>query len=519
MVHHLIIVEKRSDFRWPASDLRVLTAEEFIAEKSGALHRPRKIINLCRGYSYQSIGYYVSLLAEARGDRVTPNVETIVDLQQKSVAAQRLATLGKLAGQLCKIPRSIKAVSIQTFFGRIEDEDLADLAAKSFELFRCPLLAIDLERLEGGEGWKVVNIRPLDPREVAASGDAVFLDGLAGFSRRPWRPTTASSGPRLDLAILHDPGDPMPPSKLETLQTIARIGQSMDISVELIEKRDFSRLTQFDALFIRETTAVSHHTYRFAKRAASEGMPVIDDPESILRCTNKAYLRELLGSNGVDMPKTALVTRRTLGRLEGALSYPVVLKVPDGAFGLSVKKAENWREFEDIVNLMLKQSDIILAQDYLFTPFDWRIGVLAGQPLFAAKYFMSTGHWQIIRHSSAGKPVEGTTEAVPLANVPPAVLDAGVRAARLVGNGLYGVDVKQTKEGVVVIEVNDNPNLDVGLEDAAEGEEIYRRILRHFQSLVEAKIRTVWPVAATSAPSGTVVPLGRTGKAVLLKNQ
>jgi glutathione synthase/RimK-type ligase-like ATP-grasp enzyme len=60
---------------------------------------------------------------------------------------------------------------------------------------------------------------------------------------------------------------------------------------ELIEKEDYGRLAEFDALFIRETTGVNHHTYRFARRAEAEGLVVVDDPQSILKCTNKVYWR------------------------------------------------------------------------------------------------------------------------------------------------------------------------------------------------------------------------------------
>ena len=62
---------------------------------------------------------------------------------------------------------------------------------------------------------------------------------------------------------------------------------------------------EFDALFIRETTLVNHHTYRFARRAASEGLVVIDDPESILKCTNKVFLAELLSRHKMPMPQDA----------------------------------------------------------------------------------------------------------------------------------------------------------------------------------------------------------------------
>ncbi len=320
---------------------------------------------------------------------------------------------------------------------------------------------------------------PLDPRDVDPARDGVFLDALEHFTRRTWRPALVESAPRMDLAILHDPKDPLPPSSAQTLQNFIRVGRSMDIDVELIEKKDYSRLTQFDALFIRETTAVNHHTFKFAKRAAAEGMPVIDDPNSILRCTNKAFLAELLQGSGVATPRTRLMSRRTLSKLEDVLSYPVVLKVPDGSFSRSVKKAESWKEFQDIAQAMFKESEIILVQEFMYTDFDWRVGILAGEPLFVARYFMSRNHWQILKHDANGQHEEGRTEAVAIKDTPKAVLEAAVRSAALVGNGLYGVDLKENASGVYVIEINDNPNIDSGMEDAMLGDELYRKLLGH----------------------------------------
>ena len=97
---HLIVVEKIADFRWADADSRVVTAEEFISERGDAdpdaRKRPRKVINLCRSYDYLSLGYYCSLLAEARGDRVTPSVETILDLQHRNSQQASLARLDRL---------------------------------------------------------------------------------------------------------------------------------------------------------------------------------------------------------------------------------------------------------------------------------------------------------------------------------------------------------------------------------------------------------------------------------------
>jgi glutathione synthase/RimK-type ligase-like ATP-grasp enzyme len=55
-----------------------------------------------------------------------------------------------------------------------------------------------------------------------------------------------------------------------------------------------------------------------------------------------------------------------------------------------------------------------------------------------------------------------------------------VRAATLIGDGLYGVDLKQVGDRCYVIEVNDNPNIDAGNEDSVLGEALYREVLGVF---------------------------------------
>jgi len=492
---HLVVVEKLSDFRWTGqaapADTDVVTAEAFIAEMqqapSGAARRPRKIINLCREYGYLSLGYYCSLLAEARGDRVTPSVETILDLLQRHARQALLPQLDRLVGGLDAVPRSVDSLALHVYFGHVDDAALSQLARKAFELFRCPLLEIQLERAAGSAQWHVASVESLDPRDVDTSRDTLFISALTEFTRRRWHPARPVTAPKMDLAILHDPDDPLPPSSTRTLRHMADIGRAMGIEVELIRRHDYSRLTQFDALLIRETTAVPHHTFKFARKAASAGMPVIDDPGSIMRCTNKAYLAELLQGHGVATPRTRLVSRRTMARLERDMRYPVVLKVPDGSFSRDVKKADDFAQFQALALSMLKESEIVLVQDFMYTPFDWRVGVLDGQPLFVARYHMVRDHWQIMQHAAVGGATEGRTEAVAVQRTPHRVLETAIRAAALIGDGFYGVDLKETPEGVFVIEVNDNPNLDVGAEDQVLGDELYRRLLGHLHSLFEAR--------------------------------
>ena len=74
--------------------------------------------------------------------------------------------------------------------------------------------------------------------------------------------------------------------------------------------------------------------------------------------------------------------------------------------------------------------------------------------------------------------------------MPKSVLSIAVQAARAVGQGLYGVDLKQFGKVVKVIEVNDNPNIDYGVEDLVLREALYRRIMEYFIRRLEARTRT-----------------------------
>ena len=77
---------------------------------------------------------------------------------------------------------------------------------------------------------------------------------------------------------------------------------------------------------------------------------------------------------------------------------------------------------------------------------------------------------------------------------PRRAVSAALKAANLIGDGLYGVDVKESNKKFYVIEVNDNPNIDVGVEDAVLRDEIYNRIMEVFLDRIE---RSKAGIAAT----------------------
>ncbi len=490
-----IVVDRLEDWHpyYPSEDL--ITADDFLAQDrrhrvTEASDRTTHVINLCSELDYLGTGYYVSLLAQARGQRVLPTVETLNELSRKALIDLQLDTLAPLLGELARQGSLTgDSLTLRVLFGECREPALARLARKLFERLPCPLLEARLVRRH--DLWRLARLRPVRLRDLTLDEQDLFASALNRHSRQVWRTPKARRRYRFDLAMLVDPGEALPPSNRSALKAFIRAGRRLGIDVSLITRRDAARLAEFDALFIRETTALDHHTYRMARLAEHEGLVVIDAPRDILRCTNKVYLHALLRARGVPAPEGVLLKRgdrRPLAERIGHLGFPLVLKVPDGAFSRGVVKVTDQTQLERESARLFEDSALLLLQEWLPTEYDWRIGVLDGQVLFASRYFMARGHWQIYDHSGARVKSGGFTTHDP-AEVPPAVIKAALKATRLIGDGFYGVDLKQSGERVVVIEVNDNPNVDAGIEDAVLGSALYDRIMAVFLARMEARVR------------------------------
>jgi glutathione synthase/RimK-type ligase-like ATP-grasp enzyme len=216
----------------------------------------------------------------------------------------------------------------------------------------------------------------------------------------------------------------------------------------------------------------------------------MDDPSSILRCTNKIFLNDLMVSRKLAVPRTEILYRddaKGMKDVVAKLGFPLVLKIPDGSFSRGVVKVESEQALEQAASSLFQHSALLLAQEYVYTEFDWRVGVLNREPLYACKYYMSRGHWQIYNHGAKGTAKTGGFETIAVSEAPAEVVKLALKATQLIGDGLYGVDLKQVGDKPVVIEVNDNPSIDAGVEDAHLGDELYLRIMQEFLRRMERK--------------------------------
>jgi len=482
-LHILVVVNNPKNWPLKIDGVDVIQARRYLTDPAFSRVNDARVFNLCSDYRYQSAGYYVSLLAAARGHRPIPDVSTIRDLQSTSIIRLVSEDLDELM-QRSLAPIKSNTFTLSIYFGRNLAKRYDGLSMQLFNLFRAPMLRADFVREHSR--WEVQNITPVGVSSVPdAHRDFLVRVAKEFFSGRR-RHVRQPKPPRFTMAILCGKEDPHPPSDARAIRNFVRAGEKLDIEVDLITRDDINRLPEYDGLFIRETTQVTNHTFRFARRAEAEGLVVIDDPRSILRCTNKVYLAELLTHHKVRTPRTMIVHRDNLDIVPYEIGLPCILKRPDSSYSTGVLKVETRDELEQRGRDMLESSELVVAQEFLPTPFDWRIGVLNGQALYACKYFMAGKHWQIIDHLHSGKFKEGPVETMPIGKVPEDVVQTALRAANLIGDGLYGVDLKHDGKKCYVIEVNDNPSIEAGYEDAHLKDQLYMTIMGAFLQRMEA---------------------------------
>jgi glutathione synthase/RimK-type ligase-like ATP-grasp enzyme len=512
---YLVVAERADHSLLAAAPL--LAPEEYLEGRiPETVSQSLTIINLCRSYDYLSRGYYISLLADARRQRVVPNLQMVEEITNPyayftALRNSGLETIdftvvrGRHVLPKVIVPAGAKDETIRdpaspmvseggvegpvryrragqayeevtTCFGRTLDARFRKHCAEVFKVYPFPLLKTRFYREDNR--WKVGQVFPLALNKLAPA-ELDLLKQELSTGRLLDASTTVRESPYY-IAVLTDEADAFAPSDEDTFNKLKRTGERHGVLFELLTKDDFRVLPEYDALFLRTVTGMDHYSFLFAQRAKSLDIPVIDDPQTTVRCSNKVYLHEIFHRAGLATPRTLTISRTTPLSEADTLGYPLIVKQPDGTFSAAVKKAADPAELKQLTRAMFKRSPLLTLQEYRPTEFDWRIGVLDGAVLYACKYYMAKGHWQIVGEKLGGGRRYGKVEAVAIDGTPEQVRSLALQAAALIGDGLYGVDIKPTETGPVIIEINDNPDIWVGEEDAVEGDRLYDAIVQAF---------------------------------------
>lgn len=483
-MHSIVVVNKPKDWNLHIPDVEVVSAKSYLTDDRYTEISNARIYNLCQSYRYQGMGYYVSLLAEARGHRSFPNITTIQDLKSTSIIRIISDELDQLIQRSFSRIKSSQFV-LNIYFGKNPTKQYENLSKQLYNLFQAPLLRAHFD-FEDGK-WHLQNIFPLPLNQIPEHHKPFVLEYARGYFSRKRIRSRHVSRPTYDLAILLNPDEKFPPSDKKAIKHFIDAAEDNGLRARIITKTDYSRVPEFDALFIRETTAMNHHTYRFARRASAENLVVLDDPESIVKCTNKVYMAEILKKANVPTPKSIIVHKGNSEEFIKTLGLPCVLKQPDGSFSNGVVKVSDPVTLEDELQHLFNQSDLVIAQEFVPTGFDWRIGILNKKALYACKYFMAKDHWQIYDWASGRREKDGDHETIAIEKVPPKIIKTALRAAALFGDGFYGVDIKQSGNKIMVIEVNDNPSIEAGVEDMILKDALYAEVMKYIVQKIKLK--------------------------------
>lgn len=274
------------------------------------------------------------------------------------------------------------------------------------------------------------------------------------------------------------------PREEGALQNFKHAAEQQGQEFDFLFREDISDIPKYNAVFIRATTDPLYTSYIVSKTAWELGLRVIDDPDSIQICANKIHQYSLLEKYNVPHIPTMFLNKEELHHKKiteifDILGKPVVIKAPYTSFSRYVEKAACETSFRDIAKRYFKKSDIIAIQQFCPTQFDWRVGVLNDQVLYTCKYMIPKGRW---KHGAKlrGKAtvIWGRTVTMKKINAPMRVRDIALRACRVVGKGLYGVDIKEINGEFLVVEINDNPSIYAGYEDLRDND-LYDKIISY----------------------------------------
>jgi len=274
------------------------------------------------------------------------------------------------------------------------------------------------------------------------------------------------------------------PREQKALENFRAAAHDLGHEFSFLYRENIPDIANYDAVFIRATTDPLMTAYVVSRTAAELGLRVIDDPESIQICGNKIHQYALFKKHNIAHIPTAFITKddlhsKRIREIFKTMGKPVVIKAPYTSFSRYVEKAACETSFRDVAKRFFRKSDILAVQEFMPTEFDWRVGVLNNEVLYVCKYMMPKGRW---KHGAKrrGKPsfVWGKTVALKKENLPQKLKDLALKACNVIGQGLYGVDIKEKDHEYVVVEVNDNPSIYAGYEDS-RNKDLYGKIIKY----------------------------------------
>ena len=207
----LVVVNDPKEWSFHTDGVEVVAARKYLTHPAYSTLERVRVINLCRSIGYQKIGYYVSLLADARGHKPLPSIETIQNMKSQAVAP----ILGSEVQDL--IDESLQKVQagefvLSVYFGRNMAVRHERLAAALFRTFPCPFLQAAFQRGEKNGRWRCESLKVMALDDIPEPHVEFARNATSEYLKKSYIRTAKREQKPYDLAILVDPDLGEPPS-------------------------------------------------------------------------------------------------------------------------------------------------------------------------------------------------------------------------------------------------------------------------------------------------------------------
>ncbi len=229
-----------------------------------------------------------------------------------------------------------------------------------------------------------------------------------------------------------------------------------------------------DAIIPRIGASVSFYGTAVVRQFEMMGVYSVNESVAITRSRDKLRAFQLLSRKGIGLPVTGFAndpgdTDDLLSLVEGT---PVVIKLLEGTQGVGVVLAETRKAAESVIEAFRGLSANFLVQEFIKEAggSDIRCLVIGEKVVAAMKRQAKEGEFRSNLHRG------GRAELVKLT---PEERSTAVRAAKIMGLNVAGVDLLRSNHGPVVLEVNSSPGLE-GIE-AATGKDVAGMIIEFIE--------------------------------------
>ncbi len=219
-------------------------------------------------------------------------------------------------------------------------------------------------------------------------------------------------------------------------------------------------LTGFDAVIPRIGASITFYGTSVLRQFEVMGVYPLNESVAISRSRDKLRSMQLLSRRGLGMPVTGFANKpddvKDLIKMVGGA--PLVIKLLEGTQGIGVVLAETAKAAESVIEAFMGVKADILVQEYIKEAggADIRCFVIGGKVVAAMKRQAIAGEFRSNLHRGG---------SASLIKITPEERSTAVRAARVMGLNVAGVDILRSNHGPVIMEVNSSPGLE-GIEEA-----------------------------------------------------